>query len=306
MELLKSLNTPIAERARSPFYGSFVITWLIWNWKIILTVLFLRKKDFGDLNLVQFISTNYINVLDSLVWPLLISLGCIFLLPVVDYWIMWYSEYQKKRRVDKKIKIGRESFVQGDVYYDLKLRFEEERSSILKLTEELNKEIAASKAISMRKKELEEDNKDLKFKKDDFEEKYERVLNSDSIKQVFQGRWTLDYFHSETVKGSEEINMAGYSYRVINNTDEFPKYDINLFVFDKEHRKISFVKTDVNDKSLNLINNLTIISDDKFEGRENGTTKVTYTRRKFIGNPNTENINVRDTLEVKIIDSSKK
>ena len=59
MEWLNKITNPLAERVKSPLYGSFIISWLIWNWRVALTVLFPNQSKFGKLTLVEYVATNY-------------------------------------------------------------------------------------------------------------------------------------------------------------------------------------------------------------------------------------------------------
>ena len=67
-------SNPLSERVKSPFYGSFIISWFIWNWRIVLTILLFSKKDYGNLNVVQYIATHYLNICDCLKWENLMQL----------------------------------------------------------------------------------------------------------------------------------------------------------------------------------------------------------------------------------------
>jgi hypothetical protein len=44
-EIKKSINSILFERLTSPLYGTLIISWLIWNWKIIYLTLFVDSEE---------------------------------------------------------------------------------------------------------------------------------------------------------------------------------------------------------------------------------------------------------------------
>ena len=50
----KSINSILYERVSSPLFGTFVISWLIWNWKITYLTLFVSESNL-DKNKLEYI-----------------------------------------------------------------------------------------------------------------------------------------------------------------------------------------------------------------------------------------------------------
>jgi hypothetical protein len=57
--LKKSLAEVVNERVASPFYGTFIITWCIWNWKIIYLTVFVDQELIKPLTKIQYIEQHY-------------------------------------------------------------------------------------------------------------------------------------------------------------------------------------------------------------------------------------------------------
>lgn len=124
MDFIKSIFFPFSERAKSHFFGTFIVSWAIINWKILFTIFFFGHSDFHGQNIVDFIETHYLNnACKPFLFPLTSSLIYIFLWPYVDLELFKFVEKNKRTKIDEKIKIGREHLVQGNLYYDLKLDF---------------------------------------------------------------------------------------------------------------------------------------------------------------------------------------
>jgi len=60
-DIKKSLNEIIYERTTSPLYGTLIISWLIWNWRIVYLTFFISEKKITK-NKIDFILSNYSDI----------------------------------------------------------------------------------------------------------------------------------------------------------------------------------------------------------------------------------------------------
>lgn len=289
MEWLSKITNPLAERAKSPLYGAFFISWLIWNWKIVITILLPNQTGRGDKGLVQFISENYVNICDGLVCPIIVAAIYIFALPRLDLFIIGFTEEERRKRNDKKLAIAKKHTVDGDLYYNLKLEVEKEKKKIVQ---------ADSKTKNLATKINDQNLQiaDLNTRIAQANASYDRIkihldnLNSrKDISKTFQGRWQLvfeDTVAATHIKGEEEIEINGTQYYVVNNTVVTHKFDLILLDYDIERKWFTFVKFNLTKGGQHLINELKIIDNDWLEGKENRTTLVTYKRRNPIKSKN--------------------
>ncbi|AWV97253.1 hypothetical protein [Arcticibacterium luteifluviistationis] len=58
-ELRKSISAILYERAISPLYGTFILSWLIWNWRIWYLTFFVDERILGQ-NKVKYIEREYL------------------------------------------------------------------------------------------------------------------------------------------------------------------------------------------------------------------------------------------------------
>ena len=68
-ELKKSINAALYERAVSPLYGTFLITWSLWNWKIIYLTFFVSENKL-EINKIDYIVANYYSPEIAFVYPI--------------------------------------------------------------------------------------------------------------------------------------------------------------------------------------------------------------------------------------------
>lgn len=84
-DLKKSFDQIIHERTTSRFYGSFIISWSLWNWKIIYLTFFVSQNKI-DTNKIDYIINNFSNVGNILIFPFLSSIFIITIVPIYNKW----------------------------------------------------------------------------------------------------------------------------------------------------------------------------------------------------------------------------
>lgn len=100
-ETKKSVESILSQRLTSPFYGTLIISWLIWNWKIIYLTIFVSEDNITGTK-IEYIVANY-NDVNHIVWLPLISTGAILLLlPFITNGAYWLDLIFNKWRVNKK------------------------------------------------------------------------------------------------------------------------------------------------------------------------------------------------------------
>lgn len=286
-----SKSNPLAERARSPFYGSFIISWLIWNWRIVLTIFFLRKEDFGTMNVVDYIEVKYLKINDYLFIPLIFTAFFILVLPWVDYLIIWYSEFNKRKKVEKTLEIGKKSIVSGEQHFALRQKYEEERNKISTIEKELNKAKAdvadVNNAVSSQKAridELVEENQKSEENRIYVTEKLVKLENRKDLSKFFTGRWTRKFNDTPSNtdgEKEEEIEIRNNEYLSRKGMNMEKVFELRLIDFDHDSKQLNFVK--YRDNAPPIISELRIINENMLEGFESGSgrAQVIYKRSKF-------------------------
>lgn len=107
-ELVESTNIALNERITSTFYGYFIISWLIFNWKLLYIAFFIdQEKIFSKTNLLrnEYLSqlipshTSWIFWFNFVIYP--------FLFTILFFWVFTYVSriyYRKNLRNKKALK----------------------------------------------------------------------------------------------------------------------------------------------------------------------------------------------------------
>ncbi|WP_372640228.1 hypothetical protein [Ancylomarina sp.] len=106
-DLRKSINSILFERVTSPFYGTLVVSWVIWNWRIVYLTFFISELKLKGTK-IDYIIENYNDVHHLISFPLLSTLVLITLIPFVTngaYWLhLKFNQWKinQKNEIEKK------------------------------------------------------------------------------------------------------------------------------------------------------------------------------------------------------------
>lgn len=109
-ELKKSLNSILNDRLVSPLFGTFIFSWLIWNWKIIYLTLFISEKQI-ETNKIAFIVENYNSEYNLLIYPLVSTLMLLTIVPFISNGTYWLSLIFSQWKVNKKNEIQKNQLI---------------------------------------------------------------------------------------------------------------------------------------------------------------------------------------------------
>ncbi len=211
MEWLKNLITPISERVRSPFYGTFIISWLIWNWQVVFVVLS-GETEINGLHTIDFVSakvnlSTVIGFQNCIIGPLIMSLIYLYIIPTLEVHIFEFLEKIKHKKLEKKYLIGRKYTVSGDRHVDLLLSYNSQKDSLAKLESSL---IEREEEIIKQEKVTNQIKSELNAKNKKYGDMMDRITNMenmldkmehDKFQVVFNDTWVC--FWRESGKGSE-------------------------------------------------------------------------------------------------------
>ena len=271
MAFLEALATPIRARAKSPLYGSFILSWIIWNWRIFIALFFLDDIDRENKHVIEFIEKKYLGWESILGIPLLITLVFILILPVIDYGLMFFTEEVKRRKVDLKLKKIERHSVSGADYVSLHNRYEDEKIKIVEF-ENKNSELATEHI------KLKNENKLLTNQVKESAVAIKATAHRKDMSKLLHGRWKFMSQFGDQAPVDEEIDITGKEYyKILANNSPKKLYDIMLYDCDIHTGNVQFVKCKPNTNEPLFVCELTIISRNRLEGIE-GSNRVSYTR----------------------------
>lgn len=157
-ELKKSTSAILHQRVTSPLYGTLIISWLFWNWKIIYLTLFIDESSIKGTK-IDFIVANYSNPLNHFIYPFISAAIIIVLIPFVANGAFWLSLKFKKWRLDQKNEIEKKQLLTIEQSIALRSEIREKELGFEKILEKVEQEKEELNKISV---ELQEEVNRLK------------------------------------------------------------------------------------------------------------------------------------------------
>jgi hypothetical protein len=269
METLKNLFTPVNDRVKSPFYSTFIVSWILVNWKIFF-VLFSDDKIFEGYNKLNYlklqISINHIDTL--LLIPILFTTLYIYFLPQIDIIIFRYVTTNQAKKLEDKYRITKQYTVSGEKFIDLLLNYRKQKEELSKLDDDIK--FKESEWMAKEKTHTE-----LLNKIANLEINLQRSTPA-SLNIFFQGNWVCRYRSDlSSQHAREEFEIDGRFYKVINNnyTNKI-EFEIRNIIFDSQSKKLTFYKIQYkSDKEFESIKYAELFEKN---GKYSGTEKTYY------------------------------
>lgn len=141
-EITKSIRAELYDRSVSPLMGSFIISWLLWNYKFVLlffSELAIDEKFKSFDKLYSGYETE--KILFWLIFPSITTIIYLYAYPILAKPVFEYSRKRQKELKEIKTKIEDETPLTIEESRDLRNRFSELEDEYLKEIERKNREI---------------------------------------------------------------------------------------------------------------------------------------------------------------------
>ncbi|MFN3756746.1 MAG: hypothetical protein ACK4RM_07310 [Flavobacterium sp.] len=148
-ELRKSINSILYERTTSPLYGTFIISWIVFNWKIFYVSFFIDEATIKPINKIDYIISNCNDWKLLILYPVISTIILVTIIPFfanLAYLVYLYYESQKRKwkeesEKDRRITIEQAAQLKNEIF-ELELKHENrinsKKSEINILNEQIN------------------------------------------------------------------------------------------------------------------------------------------------------------------------
>ena len=99
-EFIPSIKAHFNERLSNPILGAFSFSWILFNWKIVLVLLFSKKTVEEKISIIE---SDYLNLFNSLLFPALFVVFYLLIVPWLSLGAQTFQEKANKRRRHSKI-----------------------------------------------------------------------------------------------------------------------------------------------------------------------------------------------------------
>lgn len=283
MEKVSSFFDHLKERFSNPLFFSFLISWLVVNWRISIALIWFDPKQIeatSNKSIFEFIEKNIGS--DKVFWiPLLCALGYTLGMPVMRNLIRIFYSWVDKWGDKLNLRILSNGYISINKY--LKLRSDhEERTKLLQ--DVISKEGQYLEQYNGLKTEL------LQSQNSNNEtiqklQSLEKTINDYNDTKILAGRWQCSFEFPNGTKGTEEVFIEYSDYNIVTEFGEKNrKFLIRDFHYDNRSGAVFFIKEVIEKEKHSLdtrsnINRLKFETKDTLVGTENYVIKIEYRRK---------------------------
>lgn len=154
-ELKKSISAILYERTTSPLYGSLILSWSFWNWKIIYLTLFVSEGRIEG-NKIDYILNNFWDIHYIFWYPLFSTVILITIIPFFSNGAYWLSAKFEKWKVNQKNLIEKNQLLTLDQSVAIREELNSQQNKLETVLSSKNLEVKQLKEIVENKnKEIE-------------------------------------------------------------------------------------------------------------------------------------------------------
>ena len=276
MEKVSDFFKEVKERLSSPLLYSFLFSWFVINWKIIVGLFFYKINDIkldGYNSYIDLISKN-ISVSNTLLKPLLIALLYTFIFPFIRNIILGFNSWIKAWGNTWNLKISKSSKVSIGKYIELREIYQKRTLLLENILEKESKYLTENE-------ELRNTNLQLSAQFNSTNEELQK-LKSLNDPRVLDGSW--EYSYKLAVPNEKYIEKVFIlSGRISFPDNPSQKTEIRNFFYNPSTNQMSFIGVNSeNDKmgkniqkyhyyNFDVLDNLTLL-----KGFENEERAVQY------------------------------
>lgn len=242
-DIKKSFNSILYERTTSPLFGTLIVSWSIWNWKIIYLTLFISEKKI-DCDKITYIINNFSDVNDLITYPIVSAFLFLTFVPFISNAAYWSALIFDKWKKDKKKQIEMEQLLTLKQSIELREQISEQEIRFEKLLESKNDQIEHLNAV---------------------------IENLNSVKTQST---VASPSNDSNINKIYEKDLTELSNKIKNTSGELEQYE-NLIHYMQNGYKLAS-NDDVSSKLISLLESYNII-----ENIGNGIFKFTDTGKKF-------------------------
>jgi hypothetical protein len=232
----------IKERLTSPLFSSFLISWVIINWRIVIGLFWLNTEQLHAAQYKTYLDvvSSNINLQRNLLEPFGVALFYTFAYPFVRNWINGFMSWMDKWGDDWNLDIKKDGSIPTARYIQLKNNYEEATKQVRAVIEDESKSV---NQIDILQTELTNTKIALNQKSRDLSESYKRYNNG-----LLNGTWQNKYQIRDSVtgvpkQGEETVVFDNGSYDLVaDNNQRRAIAAITNFQYDPNTNRVFFIK----------------------------------------------------------------
>ncbi len=226
----------IKDRLNNPIIFSFLLSWGIFNWRIVVALFWDEPFGGGHRNdsLIDYMAAN-LDATRSLLYPFLSAVGYTFISPPIKNIVVAFQNWNFRWGEKWNLNILKEGKISIEKYFSLKDNYEARRKNLEAMIESEDK-------VLKRAQEQEDELIKQRQKAEDsilqLSDKTAVIDNLNRI-EVISGKWVRKV-EGALGNSEEEIEIASNMVYEIRGNSRLQKYSISNFIYRIDYKKIQF------------------------------------------------------------------
>jgi hypothetical protein len=141
----------LGERLSNPLLSSYLIAWAVWNWRIIVGLIFYKQPELkldGYDSYIDLIVCNS-SFKTSLLWPLGIALAYTFIFPAIRNVILIAGAWYKRWGNDTVLKISKSGQISVLKYIALREKYNKNIASLIEVSKSESQYLNENSALDV-------------------------------------------------------------------------------------------------------------------------------------------------------------
>lgn len=285
MEKVIEIYNNIKDRLSNPFVFSFICSWLVYNWRIPVALIWYDKSQFsgcGCHTIFDFISFELAKT-NSFLFPLFFAFVYTISIPFIKNGVRIVSAHAQKWGENEEIKALDGGKIGVEKYLELRDNFKEKIKKLEDVAKEEKKYLDENGELLIELNSLKNDLNNSIRERDNLNEKIKDIFDI----SILNGNWKFKYNKSDTETVSKKISINYGNYKILDEKG-FLEEEFILMHFYKKDNYIFFIKklknpsSPISHSELYRYSNLRIENDNLINGEENEYLRVSYEKESDI------------------------
>jgi hypothetical protein len=272
------ITSEIKERVTNPFFVTFFLSWIGWNWQLVFTLI--NFDTHSALNEKIILIQEYLNHHSFqgtlLWWPVCTAFKAIVIFALLNQCALFISVLVRRQVRPLIYKwVGHKDIVDINTHKEVKERLFRVQEAFVEMEQTTTKATTENSILKKERQDAKE--KFIQLEADILELKNteNKERNIHSLENFFEGRWYNEYIFPDGTTGEEPVDIKEGTKYFANGKYIF---DLDMIEVRQDNGTLKFRKVGIGNDKRRAVNDLIIINESEYRGIEDKNIIITYTR----------------------------
>ena len=201
MDKITDFFKEIRSRFYSPFFSSFILAWIIINWRVPIALLFYKQSEWQAAEHTTYVGLieRRVTISSGILWPVISAVCYTLVAPLLKNLIQTLNAYLDAKGMDWTLTAAKKGKISVDRYIQLRASYKVQEDALLKIYEDESKYLVLNGALHQK---VEENRNKFENMSAGFEQ-----LRGYSEVRTYNGHWELTYADDNGQQKTEIVTI---------------------------------------------------------------------------------------------------